>query len=199
LQLRNDLLMTAPGILRHWLIAALCVLSLSGGLAGSATAQQMEPTVVAVVDLQHLMRASQAGQTIESQMESLRQSFADTVTQQEGVLRQEERDLQEQAALLAPDVLAERRRQFEEKVVELQRDVRNRQQGLEQTYAGGVGHVRQVIIDILTQMIEERGIDLVVPQTAVLVGTRTLDITDDVLARLDQELPSVTLTPQSGN
>ena len=121
------------------------------------------------------------------------------MTQQEGVLRQEERDLQEQAALLAPDVLAERRRQFEEKVVELQRDVRNRQQGLEQTYAGGVGQVRQVIIDILTQMIAERGIDLVVPQTAVLVGTRTLDITDEVLARLDQELPSVTLTPQSGN
>ena len=191
--------MTVPAILRHGLIAALCALTLSGGLAGSAQAQQMEPTVVAVVDLQHLMRASRAGQTIESQMESLRQSFADTVTQQEGVLRQEERDLQEQAALLAPDVLAERRRQFEEKVVELQRDVRNRQQGLEQTYAGGVGQVRQVIIDILTQMIEERGIDLVVPQTAVLVGTRTLDITDEVLARLDQELPSVTLTPQSGN
>ena len=191
--------MTVPGILRHGLIAALCVLSLSGALAGSARAQQMEPTVVAVVDLQHLMRASQAGQTIESQMESLRQNFTDTVTQQEGALRQEERDLQEQAALLSPEVLAERRRQFEEKVVELQRDVRNRQQLLEQTYAGGVGQVRQVIIDILTQMIEERGIDLVVPQTAVLVGTRTLDITDDVLARLDKELPSVTLTPQSGN
>ncbi|MDA0218614.1 MAG: OmpH family outer membrane protein [Proteobacteria bacterium] len=191
--------MTVPGILRHGLIAALCVLSLSGALAGSVRAQQMEPTVVAVVDLQHLMRASQAGQTIESQMESLRQNFTDTVTQQEGALRQEERDLQEQAALLSPEVLAERRRQFEEKVVELQRDVRNRQQLLEQTYAGGVGQVRQVIIDILTQMIEERGIDLVVPQTAVLVGTRTLDITDDVLARLDQELPSVTLTPQSGN
>ena len=191
--------MTVPGILRHGLIAALCVLSLSGALAGSARAQQMEPTVVAVVDLQHLMRASQAGQTIESQMESLRQNFTDTVTQQEGALRQEERDLQEQAALLSPEVLAERRRQFEEKVVELQRDVRNRQQLLEQTYAGGGGQVRQVIIDILTQMIEERGIDLVVPQTAVLVGTRTLDITDDVLARLDKELPSVTLTPQSGN
>ncbi|MDA1069872.1 MAG: OmpH family outer membrane protein, partial [Proteobacteria bacterium] len=105
--------MTVPGILRHGLIAALCVLSLSGALAGSVRAQQMEPTVVAVVDLQHLMRASQAGQTIESQMESLRQNFTDTVTQQEGALRQEERDLQEQAALLSPEVLAERRRQFE--------------------------------------------------------------------------------------
>lgn len=191
--------MTLPGSLRHWLLAGLCALGLSGGLAGTARAQPMEPTVVAVVDLQHLMRASRAGQTIETQMESLRQSFSDTVTQQEGVLRQEERDLQEQAALLAPDVLAERRRQFEEMVVELQRDVRNRQQGLEQTYAGGVAQVRQVIIDILTQMIEERGIDLVVPQTAVLVGTRTLDITEDVLVRLNQELPSVTLTPQSGD
>jgi outer membrane protein len=180
----------------------LCACLLAAGLAAvvlPARAQQMEPTVVAVVDLQHLMSESRAGQTIEAQMEQLRQSFADGVAAREDVLRQEERDLQDQAALLAPDVLAERRRQFEEKVVNLQRDVRTQQQSLEQTYAGGVGQVRQVIIEILTKMVEERGIDLVVPQTAVLVGTRSLDITDDVLVLLDQQLPSVTLTPQSGN
>jgi len=191
--------MTNTGASRLLLLACLLVLGLAGGMTGTARAQQMEPTVVAVVDLQHLMRESKAGKTIETQMEGLRQSFTDSIALQESELRQEEKDLQEQAALLAPDVLTERRRQFEEKVVNLQRDVRTQQQGLEQTYAGGVGQVRQVIIDILTKMVEERGIDLVVPQTAVLVGTRTLDITDDVLNRLDQQLPSVTLSLQSGN
>lgn len=165
----------------------------------SARAQLMEPTVIAVVDLQHLLRESKAGQTIESKMEELRQNFANSVAQREDALRQEEHDIQDQAALLAPDVLAERRRQFEEKVVDLQRDVRTQQQSLEQTYAGGVNQVRQAIIEILTKMIEERGIDLVVPQTAVLVGNRKLDITEDVLTLLDQQLPSVILTPQSGN
>jgi len=191
--------MTNTGASRLLLLACLLVLGLAGGMTGTARAQQMEPTVVAVVDLQHLMRESKAGKTIETQMEGLRQSFTDSIALQESELRQEEKDLQEQAALLAPDVLTERRRQFEEKVVNLQRDVRTQQQGLEQTYAGGVGQVRQVIIDILTKMVEERGIDLDVPQTAVLVGTRTLDITDDVLNRLDQQLPSVTLSLQSGN
>ncbi len=182
------------------LLVCACMLmaGMSLGLR-PASAQHMEPTVIAVVDLQHLMRESKAGQTIESQMEQLRQNFANSVAQREDALRQEEHDIQEQAALLAPDVLAERRRQFEEKVVELQRDVRTQQQSLEQTYAGGVDQVRQVIIEILTHMIEERGIDLVLSQTAVLVGSRTLDITNDVLAKLDQQLPSVTLTPQGGN
>lgn len=181
--------------------ACLAAIVLSLGLltAGPAVAQQMEPTVVAVVDLQHLLRDSKAGQAIEGQMEQLRQTFADQVSQQESDLRQEEKDLQEQATLLAPDVLAERRRQFEEKVVNLQRDVRTQQQALEQTYAGGVGQIRQVIIEILSEMVDERGIDLVVPQTAVLVGTRSLDITTEVLSRLDEQLPSVTLTPPSGN
>jgi len=191
--------MTNTGASRLLLLACLLVLGLAGGMTGTARAQQMEPTVVAVVDLQHLMRESKAGKTIETQMEGLRQTFTDSIALQESELRQEEKDLQEQAALLAPDVLTERRRQFEEKVVNLQRDVRTQQQGLEQTYAGGVSQVRQVIIDILTKMVEERGIDLVMPQTAVLVGTRTLDITDDVLSRLDQQLPSVTLSLQSGN
>lgn len=183
---------------RRLFCACLLVAALAVG-ALPASAQQMAATVVAVVDLQHLMRESKAGQTIEAQMEQLRQSFADGVAAREDELRQEERDLQDQAALLAPDVLAEKRRQFEEKVVDLQRDVRTQQQNLEQTYAGGVGQVRQVIIEILTKMVEERGIDLVVPQTAVLVGTRSLDITGDVLTLLDQQLPSVTLAPQGGN
>lgn len=162
-------------------------------------AQQMEPTVVAVVDLQHLLRDSRAGQAIEVQMEQLRESFADRISQQENALRQEEKDLQDQAALLAPEILAERRRQFEEKVVNLQRDVRAQQQALEQTYAGGVGQIRQAIVEILSGLVDERGIDLVVPQTAVLVGARSLDITGDVLSRLDQQLPSVSLPPPGGN
>lgn len=162
-------------------------------------AQRMEPTVVAVVDLQHLLRDSRAGQSIEVQMEQLRDGFANRVAVQESALRQEEKDLQDQAALLAPEVLAERRRQFEEKVVTLQRDVRAQQQALEQTYAGGVGQIRQAIVEILSALVDERGIDLVVPQTAVLVGTRSLDITGEVLSRLDQQLPSVTLSAPGGN
>jgi outer membrane protein len=180
----------------------LCACLLIAGLAAAvqpASAQLMEPTVIAVVDLQHLLRESKAGKTIESKMEELRQAFANGIAQREDELRQEEHDLQDQAALLAPDVLAESRRQFEEKVVNLQRDVRTQQQSLEQTYAGGVNQVRQAIIEILTKMIEERGIDLVMPQTAILVGNRKLDITEDVLALLDEQLPSVTLTPQSDN
>ena len=185
--------------LRSLVMACALAAALVGGLVPAARAQQMEPTVIAVVDIQRLLHESGAGRSIEQQMDTMRQTFADGISQREAALRQEEKDLQEQAALLAPEVLAERRRLFEEKVVALQRDVRAQQQALEQTYGSGVDQVRQAIIEILSAMVDERGIDLVVPQTAVLVGTRNLDITDEVLARLDARLPSVTLNAAGGN
>lgn len=185
--------------LRSLVLACAVVAALAGGLMPVARAQQMEPTVIAVVDIQRLLHESRSGQSIEQQMDAMRQTFADGISQREGALRQEEQDLQDQAALLAPEVLAERRRLFEEKVVALQRDVRAQQQALEQTYGSGIDQVRQAIIEILSAMVDERGIDLVVPQTAVLVGTRNLDITDDVLARLDERLPTVTLNAAGGN
>jgi len=184
---------------RALVLACVVVAGLLGGSPSTGQAQQMEPTVIAVVDIQRLLHESRAGQSIERQMESMRQTFADGISQRESGLRQEEKDLQEQAALLAPEVLAERRRLFEEKVVALQRDVRAQQQALEQSYGSGVDQVRQAIVEILSAMVDERGIDLVVPQTAVLVGTRSLDITDDVLARLDERLPAVTLNAAGGN
>lgn len=185
--------------LRSLVLACALAAALAGGMAPVARAQQMEPAVIAVVDIQRLLHESKSGQSIERQMDAMRQTFADGISQREAALRQEEKDLQDQAALLAPEVLAERRRLFEEKVVALQRDVRAQQQALEQSYGSGVDQVRQAIIEILSAMVDERGIGLVVPQTAVLVGTRNLDITDDVLARLDQRLPAVTLNTAGGN
>jgi outer membrane protein len=177
-------------------LAVMATATLTG--VPAAQAQELEPAVIVVVDMQRVLHDSLAGKTIEGQMEQQRTSFGEMISQQEAALRQEEKELQEQAALLASDVLAERRRQFEEKVVALQRDVRERQQSLEQSYATGVNQVRVVIVEILQAMIAERGIDLVVPSTSILVGSRTLDVTDEVLQQLDQRLPSVSLSQSGG-
>ncbi len=174
--------------------ATLVLAVLSLGMTPAVSAQQMESTVVAVVDVQRLLRESLAGKAMEGQMNDLRAGFGAQVNERETALRLEEQELQNQASLLSSDVLQERRRQFEEKVVVLQRDVRERQQALEQTYAEGISQIRQVIIEILQAMVEERGIDLVVTRNTILVASRRLDVTEDVLVELDRRLPSVTLS-----
>jgi len=157
-------------------------------------AQDVEPTVIAVADVQRLLRESLAGASLEEQVNGLRATLADGVAEREQALRKEEQELQEQMSILAQEVFAEKRRAFEEEVVAFQREVRERQRSLDEVYGEGLNQIRVIIIEILQQMVEERGYDLILPQAQILVGSRNLDITDDVLAELNSRIPSVNIS-----
>ena len=163
-----------------------------------APAQDIGATGVAVVDLQDLQRRSLAGRSIEAQMSERRALFTAEVEELERALRREEQELQQQAALLAPEAFQERRRQFEQKVIELQRDVRERQAALERTYVAAMDELRGAITRVLQDFLEQRGIEVVLPRTVILVAQGRLDLTEEALAALDRLLPDVTLVPVDG-
>ena len=172
----------------------VCAFMAAGTVVAPAGAQEAQPTVIAVADVQRLLRESTAGASLERQLTEMRSSLAALVAEREQALRQQEQELQEQSAILAPETFAERRRAFEEEVIEFQRDVRERQRTLDEAYGEGLNQIRVAIIEILQQMVEERGYDLILPQAQILVGSRELDITDDVLTELDQRVPTITIS-----
>lgn len=172
----------------------VCAMLSVSGLSAPAIAQEAQPTVIAIADVQRLLRESTAGASLEGQLADLRASLAAVVAEREQALRQQEQELQEQSAILAPETFAERRRAFEEEVIEFQRDVRERQRTLDEAYGEGLNQIRVAIIEILQQMVEERGYDLILPQAQILVGSRELDITDDVLTELDRRVPTISIS-----
>jgi Skp family chaperone for outer membrane proteins len=71
--------------------------------------------------------------------------------------------------------------------------------GREQTIRSTQQHVQQQIGTrlgpIINTVMTSRGAALVVDRSATLAVSPTLDITNDVLAQLNQQLPSVSVTP----
>ena len=57
--------------------------------------------------------------------------------------------------------------------------------------AVALNDVREAIIQVVSQLAEEKGFNLVVPSSTVLVFSPRIDITQDVLQLLDQLLPDV--------
>ncbi len=179
------------------LAASLFCFVLFVGMLQQATAQD-GGTTIAVVDVQRLLRESLAGQSIETQMQQFRTLLDEQITQKEATLRDERQQLNEQASLLSPEVLAERRRAFDEKVRALQREVRDRRLEVEQSYAEAISEVRQSVIDILQAFIEQRGIGVVLTRSSYLASSPNLDLTDDVLKELNLVLPSLSINLGSG-
>jgi outer membrane protein len=163
-----------------------------------AAAQQLPPTVAAVIDYQRILRDATAARSIRDQIEARRQVYQEEITREEQRLQAADQEFAKQRSILAPEALAEKRREFEEEVVEVQRLVQERRRALDQASAAALDQVKRVLIEIVTGMAEERGFNLVLPSSEVLFFARRIDLTEEVLAELDAKLPSVEV-PQVAN
>jgi Skp family chaperone for outer membrane proteins len=160
--------------------------------APAAHAQDKLPAAVAVVvDYQRILREAKAARAIREQVEARRQLYQDQIAKEEQRLHEADKELARQRSLLTPEAFADRRQEFERQVAEVQRMVQERRRQLDQVAATALGEVRTAMIGIIGRMSEAKGFNLVLPTSTVLLFSPRIDLTQEVLAQLDKELPSV--------
>ena len=186
-----------PG--RGWLLArrTLGIVALAL-LVRPAAAQPLPATVAAVVDHQRIMRDSKAGKSIQQQLETRRKLYLDQLAKEEQRLAEVGKELARQRGVLAADVFAQKRKEYEEAVQALQRASNERRRQLDEALTAANALVRQALKEIVDELAEARGFNLVLPASGVLLFSPKIDITDEVMARLDRKLPSVKL-PETAN
>lgn len=162
-------------------------------------AQNLPPPVIAVLDVERILRESAASKSMRPQVEKIRNDYQQEVARQEGALRKAEQDLVQQRAVLSAEVFAQKRREFDERASKAHGEVQDRKRVVEQALSGAVEKIRASTIEVATQIATERHINVVLPRAAVLLSVQSLDITVEAMKRLDQKLPNVTVDmPKSG-
>lgn len=150
---------------------------------------------VSVVDIQRIMRDSAAAKSIQGQIEKMRASYQQEITKQENELRNAEQELNRQRTLVSPEAFNERRRQFEQKVGNLQRDVQNRKRALDNSFSSAMRTVENSLREIIEQLVTERRLNLVLIKSQTIFSAPELEMTDEVMKRLNAKLPSVKVPP----
>lgn len=146
---------------------------------------------ILVIDRNAILRAAKVGQDIVRQVNNYTKSAESSFKAEGDALQKEGRALQQQVAILAPDVKAKKIRDFQNKQAAFQRKVEARQ-GLIQ---GGVFKARQQVEaalgPILKGIMMERGANLLLDRSSIVLGTVNIDITSIAVQRLDQKMPTV--------
>ena len=159
--------------------------------SSTARAQQLPTTIAAVIDYQRILKDAAAAKSIREQIETRRKAYQDEINQEEQRLREADQSFAKQRSLLTPEALAEKRREFEKEVVDVQRLVQERRRALDRASAIALNEVKKALIDIVTGIAEERGFNVVLAASEVLFFASEIDITGEVLAKLDGQLPEV--------
>ncbi|MCZ6887500.1 MAG: OmpH family outer membrane protein [Gammaproteobacteria bacterium] len=174
------------------IIVMAVVLSIAAATFG-AVAQEIPTAQVAVLDYQKILRDSSSAVDIKAQVERQRQIYQDQITKQEQELRDADQELARQRTILAPEAFAQKRREFEERVAEVQREVQSRKRELDQAYDYGIQQVQQALVGIITELAEERGFNLILSRQQIVYADKSLNISEEVLVRLNERLPKVTV------
>jgi len=160
--------------------------------AAPATGELKAP-VIAVIDVQKIMQDSVASKGISKSFETLRETYQKEISTLEDKLRKGEDELRKQQTVLAPEALANKRRDFEKQVAEVQKTVQTRKRVLETSLNEAMAVVHKTMVEVVADISRERGANLVLArQQFVLVDTQ-LDVTETVLERVNKKLPQVAL------
>jgi Skp family chaperone for outer membrane proteins len=149
---------------------------------------------IMIVNTQSLLEKSKAAVMVHQQLQQKGVEYEKEMRRQEQPLQQESETLQRQAASLSAEALSQKKRDFERKVGEFDRSVQAKREALQRSRAEASEKIETVVRDIIAEMAKEKNVDLVFSSTQLVMFSPAFDVTDAVLQKLDERLPSLTVS-----
>ena len=146
-----------------------------------------------VVDVQALLQNSKAAKMVRGQMEQKRNEYTKEISRSEEALRVERDALQRQQGSLSADALNKKAREFQQKVQDLDRDVQSKRAALEKTNNEALTKIQQTMLKIIADIARQRKANLVLQRTDLVLFDQAFDVTDQVMQKLDEEMPVLTV------
>lgn len=146
---------------------------------------------VAILDVERVRRSALAVKAIHSQLGVHIDSYRSETQKEEQEIRSAQDELARKRTVLSPEAYAEERRKLEEQLIGAQNRVQERRQALERVNADAMQQVQAVLETIVGEIAAEQQLTLILRKDQVVFLSPDLEITDQVLQRLDKALPTV--------
>ena len=147
---------------------------------------QMQVKRIGLIDLDGVLRRSTGTAKVRQLLDEQRLTFQEEFTKREAELQAAEKALQADRELLSEEAFNERLKSFEDEVAEVQQQIQYRRQTLDRAFQEAQRNLRGIALEIVKQIAGERKLDLVLSQESALIFVPSLNISDEVLARLDE-------------
>lgn len=149
-----------------------------------------EPRII-VIDRNFILQRSSAGQDMVNQVQNLSKQAETEFKNQETQLSTEATQLQQQLAILAPDAREQKEKEFTTKQQAFQTKVAQRQAEIQAGFNKAAHQLEVALEPILKTIMVERGANMVVDRSAIILSTVDVDVTPVAVQRLDKALPHV--------
>ena len=151
-----------------------------------AAEKPMEVKRIALVDIGGVLRAADANNRVRELLDGQRAKFQEEFRAIEVDLQQSERDLLAKRELMAKDEYDKLVTEFQARVSSVQREIQYKRRSIDNAYQKALSDIRGLAIAVITKIAREREIDLILKRDASLIFLPHLNISDEVLTRLNE-------------
>jgi|SRR5579862_4900826 len=157
----------------------------------AATPAAPKSLSILVVDVQSLLQNSKSAKMVHQQLEEKRNEFQKDLSHQEELLKRERDTLQRQQASLSPETLSQKERSLQQKLADFDHNMQIKRQVLEHANAEALQKIQGEMMKIITQIAKDRKANLVLQRSELVMFDQSFDVTDAVLQKLDEQLPTL--------
>ncbi|MDB4852733.1 OmpH family outer membrane protein [Alphaproteobacteria bacterium] len=167
-------------------ISGTAMVSAQTTTAAPDTTTSMEVRRIGLADLNGVLRAADANVKVRELLDMQRQKFQSEFSKVEAELQQTERDLMSKRELLSAEEYDKQIKAFQARVTRLQQDIQKQRQSYDNAYQKAQSDIRGEAISVITEIASELQLDLVLQRDSSLIFLPHLNISDEVLKRLNK-------------
>lgn len=166
-------------------------------MAAPTLAQTLSPAVIVIVDMDRIINDSAAGKAAGTEIQGRVANLQNRASALQSQLRTEADAIQQGQAnnSLAGAALETRARAFGEKQQQAQQELGGMENEIQRSRQYVIQQVTDAANPIITQIMRERGASIALAEGATLQHSASIDVTNDVIARINTSLPRVSTTP----
>jgi len=175
-------------------IVLVCVFSfVFVGVSVAKTNNVVSSSVVAIVDVPKILKLSKASKSVREKLEQQRSKFQLEIAKEEASLRNSEKELIKLRKAKKKDAFSKLEQKLQHRFLKVERHVQMRRKALDHASNNAMNIVRKNLVEVVSKISKEKGITLVIVKQQVIWNDSAVDLTDEVLKRLDKVLPQVNI------
>ncbi len=151
--------------------------------------------VIGVMGVPEVMRASTAAQLVDRVIGERREKLNEDAQKEQAAWRDLQQQLAAQRSTMSPEQIRTKERELQDRITNAQKIFRDRNRIVQEAAQYGVGQIERMLVAVIRQVAESRGMNLVLHRAQVALNVNEFDITDQVAAQLNKLMPQVTIPP----
>ena len=146
---------------------------------------------IVYVDMNSLINSSKAGTSINNQMKKILDKNNTEYQSLEKKLRQEEKDLLNKKNVLDPNKYKDEVNIFKNKINKLKIERNKEIEDIQKRNVKAKNELVNIVTEILAKYSAENQIKLVLNKESIILGIKTIDITNEILSLLDKDVKKI--------